>query len=71
MKRRKQEVLAWESRWSRWVAAATLLGVILIVVSTPIGSFGGHGEAAVLRESHANQGKVVLSASCRASASSS
>jgi hypothetical protein len=61
LNRGKQDVLAWESRWARWVAAATVLGVILIVVSTPIGSFGGHGEAAVLRESHANQGKVALS----------
>lgn len=38
-----------------------MLGVLLIIVSTPIGSFGGNGEAEVLRESHSDEGKVLLS----------
>jgi hypothetical protein len=61
LNRRKQDVLAWESRWSVRVAAATVLAVILVVISGPVGSLGGNGEAEALREWHAHPGQIVLS----------
>jgi hypothetical protein len=60
LNRRKEEVVAWESRWAKPVAAVTLLAVILIIVSGPLGSVGGSGEAELLRNSHEDSGKVVL-----------
>jgi hypothetical protein len=61
LNRRKEDVLAWESRWSLPVAAVTIVAVILIVASGPIGSFGGSGEAQALREWHAHPNRIVVS----------
>lgn len=66
MNHRKQDVLAWESRWRIPVAAATIVAVILIVVSGPIGSFGGSGEAEALREWHAHPSRIAISSTLQA-----
>jgi hypothetical protein len=61
LNRSKADVLSWESRWRIPVAVATIVAVILVVASGPIGSFSGSGEAEALREWHAHPGRIVAS----------
>lgn len=57
----RQEALAWERRWARPVAIATLLAVIAFVVSTAISSsIGGDGQAALLRSAHEHSSDATL-----------
>jgi hypothetical protein len=64
---RPSEIVAWEGRWSRRVAVATVGAVILLVASFAIvSSLGGGGEAASLRSLHDHGGKVALSAALQA-----
>lgn len=52
--------MEWESRWAKPVAAATLMGVALIVASVFVGSSSGDGEAEVLRSVHEHSSAVTV-----------
>lgn len=58
--RSKAEILEWESRWAKPVAAATLLAVGLLVASVFVGgAVSGDGEAEVLRSTHEHSSAVT------------
>lgn len=61
MSSRKQDVLAWESRWSVPVGLITFAGVITAIVSLILLS-GVHGEnsAELLESAHAHSSSVVI-----------
>lgn len=57
---RKQDVVAWEARWSTPVAVATFLAVVLLVASGLLSEVSGDGNAAILRSTDAHSGSVTL-----------
>jgi hypothetical protein len=57
----RSQVVAWEERWSRPVAAATLLAVAGFIASSLIAaSISGDGEAAILRSAHEHSSDATL-----------
>lgn len=60
MNRGKAEVRAWESRWAVPAGIASILAVVLLIVSGPV-NVSGDGQAEVLREVDAHGGAVLLS----------
>jgi hypothetical protein len=56
----KAQTRARESRWAVPVGIASILGVILLIASRPLG-VGGDGQAELLREVDAHAGQVLLS----------
>lgn len=56
----KAEVRAREARWAVPAGLASIAGVILLIVSRPLG-VSGDGQAELLREANAHGGQVVLS----------
>ena len=64
MRQSRAEVLAWEERWSRPVALATLASILLIVAAIVVASQGvggGSGESELLRNVDAHRGAQLLS----------
>lgn len=57
----KQGVIDWERRWAPLVALASLLAVILLIVSFGIRDVSGSGTAEVFRSVDAHSSSVVLS----------
>ena len=59
----KQEVLAWEERWSRPAGVAALLAIVLLIASLIVGSqiSGGSGTAEQLIEVDQHTGTQILS----------
>jgi len=57
---KKAEIRARESRWAVPAGLASIAGVILLIVSRPLG-VSGDGQAELLREANAHGGQVVLS----------
>jgi hypothetical protein len=59
----KEEVLAWEERWSRPAGVATLLAIALLIVSLVVGSQigGGSGTAEQLQNVDESSGTQILS----------
>ncbi len=58
----KAEILEWESRWAKPVAALTFLAVVLLVVSQMVGAaVSGDGDAELLRSTHEHASAVTLS----------
>lgn len=63
MAKTRAEILAWESRWFLPVAAATFVGVVLLIVSAfVIGGVSGEGDAELLRSAHEHSSDVTISA---------
>jgi hypothetical protein len=60
MGKSKAEVRAWESRWAVPVAIASILGVVLLVVSGFV-KVSGDGQAELLRAANDDSGSVLLS----------
>jgi hypothetical protein len=64
LRQSRAEVLAWEERWSRPVALATLASILLIVAAIVVagqGVGGGGGEAELLQNVDAHRGAQLLS----------
>jgi hypothetical protein len=62
LNRSKEEVLAWEKRWSLPVAIATLVGVAALIGSAAAASsISGDGNAEVLRSVHEHSSSETLS----------
>jgi hypothetical protein len=62
LKRRKEDVLAWESRWSVPVGLLTFVAVVLVIISSIlIAGVGGGGEAEVLESLYDKASSVTLS----------
>ena len=62
MNRRKQDILAWESRWSLKTGLLTFLAVVILIVSAiVIASVNGSGEAELLISAHAHSSSVTIS----------
>ena len=62
MSRSKEDVLAWESRWSLRTGLLTLAAVVIVIVSSVmIAGVGGTGEAEVLRSLYGEASTVTLS----------
>ncbi|HSK49591.1 MAG TPA: hypothetical protein VK889_03755 [Solirubrobacterales bacterium] len=62
MQRSREQILEWEARWRTPVAAATILGVVLLVASLVVVSgIGGDGSAEFLREVDRDSSRIVLS----------
>jgi hypothetical protein len=58
----RAEQLAWEQRWSLPVGLATLVAIVLVIVSAiVVSSIGGDGEAALLRSAHSNGSDLAIS----------
>jgi hypothetical protein len=53
------EIRAWQSRWAVPVGIASILGVVLLVVSGPL-NVHGNGAAERLREANLHDGSVLL-----------
>ena len=62
MNRRKEDVLAWESRWSVPTGLLTFLAVVIVIVSSiVIAGVSGTGEAEVLVSARENSSSITLS----------
>lgn len=64
MRPSRAEALAWEARWSRPVAAATLASILLIVAAIVVASQvvgGGSGESELLRNVDAHRSAQMIS----------
>ena len=62
MNRRKEDVLAWESRWSLPTGLLTFVAVVILIVSAiVIADVNGSGEAELLISAHANSSSVTIS----------
>lgn len=62
MNRRKQDVLAWESRWSMPTGLLTFLAVLILIVSAiVIAGVNGSREAELLISAHENSSSVTIS----------
>jgi hypothetical protein len=63
LNRRKEDVLAWESRWSLPAGLLTFVAVVLVIVSTIIiTGVSGTGEAEVLVSAHEHSASITVSA---------
>jgi hypothetical protein len=62
LNRRKQDVLAWESRWSVRVGLATFVAVIILIISAiVIAGVNGTGEAELLESAYEHASSVTIS----------
>lgn len=63
MSQSKEAVLAWEERWSRPVAVATLAAIVLIVAAIVVASGigGGGGDSELLRNVDAHRSAQLIS----------
>ncbi|HEX3736187.1 MAG TPA: hypothetical protein VHV53_01485 [Solirubrobacterales bacterium] len=62
MNRRKEDVLAWESRWSMPTGIATFVAVVILIVSAVvIAGVNGSGEAELLVSAHEHSSSVSIS----------
>lgn len=62
MNRRKQDILAWESRWSAPIGLATFVAVIVLIVSAVvISSVNGSGEAELLEAAFEHASSITIS----------
>lgn len=62
MNRRKQDVLAWESRWSLPTGILTFVAVIILIVSAiVISSVNGSGEAELLEAAFEHSSSITIS----------
>jgi hypothetical protein len=62
LKRRKEDVLAWESRWSLPTGLLTFVAVVLVIVSSiVIAGVSGSGEAEVLVSAYEHSSSITLS----------
>jgi len=62
LKRRKEDVLAWESRWSTPTGILTFIAVVIVIVSSIIiAGVGGTGEAEVLVSLYEEASSVTIS----------
>jgi hypothetical protein len=62
LNRRKEDVLAWESRWSMRTGLGTFVAVIILIVSAiVIASVHGSGEAELLVSAHEHASSVSIS----------
>jgi hypothetical protein len=62
LKRRKQDVLAWESRWSLPTGLLTFVAVVILIVSAiVIANVNGSGEAELLVSAHEHSSSVTIS----------
>jgi hypothetical protein len=62
LNRRKEDVLAWESRWSIPTGLLTFLAVVILVVSAVvIAGVNGSGEAELLISAHEHSSAVTIS----------
>jgi len=62
LNRRKEDVLAWESRWSLPTGLLTFLAVVIVIVSSiVIAGVSGTGEAEVLVSARENSSSITLS----------
>jgi hypothetical protein len=62
LKRRKEDVLAWESRWSLPTGVLTFIAVVIVIVSSIIiAGVGGTGEAEVLVSLYEEASSVTIS----------
>ncbi len=62
MNRRKEAVLAWESRWSVRTGLATFVAVVVLIVSAiVIAGVNGSGEAELLTSAHEHASSVSIS----------
>lgn len=57
---RREATLDWESRWAVPVAMATLLAIVLVVVSRIVNEASGDGTAELLRSVDEHSGSVTL-----------
>jgi hypothetical protein len=62
LKRRKEDVLAWESRWSLPTGLLTFVAVVILIVSAiVIADVNGSGEAELLVSAHENSSSIAIS----------
>jgi hypothetical protein len=62
LNRRRQDILAWESRWSVRTGLLTFVAVVILIVSAiVIASVNGSGEAELLISAHAHSSSVTIS----------
>jgi hypothetical protein len=62
LNRRKQDILAWESRWSAPIGLATFVAVIVLIVSAVvISSVNGSGEAELLEAAFEHASSITIS----------
>ena len=62
MNRRKEDVLAWESRWGLRTGLLTFVAVVILIVSAiVIADVNGSGEAELLVSAHAHASSVTIS----------
>lgn len=67
MNRRKEDVLAWESRWSLPTGLLTFVAVVILIVSAVvIADVNGTGEAEVLVAAYENASSVTISSALQA-----
>ena len=61
--RSKDEVLAWEERWSRPAGIAALVAIVFVIASIVVASKvgGGDGDSELLRNVDAHSGSQILS----------
>ena len=59
---RREAILAWEARWARPVAVATIASILLVIAAILVaGQFGGGGESELLRSVQEHRGAQLLS----------
>jgi hypothetical protein len=62
LKRSKEDVLAWESRWSLPTGLLTFVAVVILIVSAiVIADVNGSGEAELLVSAHENSSSIAIS----------
>ncbi|HEY2056710.1 MAG TPA: hypothetical protein VGH14_22480 [Solirubrobacterales bacterium] len=62
MKRRKEDVLAWESRWSMPTGLLTFVAVVILIISAVvIAGVNGTGESELLISAHEHSSSVTIS----------
>jgi hypothetical protein len=67
LKRRKEDVLAWESRWSLPTGLLTFVAIVILIVSAiVIADVNGSGEAELLVSAHENSSSIAISSTLEA-----